>query len=112
MADWHHAPIHRFGEANTFFITGATYLKHRVWYQYWDKTLTIESSWLARLKYTYENAVHHRLVRDAKDYPWCSASWFEKSAPREFVQTVARMKTDKLKVYDPFDPAVALPPHS
>ena len=184
MSDWHHSPIHRFGDANTFFITGATYLKQhfyrsaraldslrsllfakanethcwlqawallsnhyhlvvrcemgesvrtmisrfhteaaleanrrdgikerRVWFQYWDKTLTFESSWLARLKYTHENAVHHRLVRDARDYPWCSAAWFEKSAPSQFVETVARIKTDRLKIYDPF-PAVALPPHS
>jgi len=184
MADWHHSPIHRFGDANTFFITGATYLKQqfyrsaasldslqsilfekakahdcwlqawsllsnhyhlvvrseesehirlmisrfhteaaldlnrrdgakqrRVWFQYWDKTLTFESSWLTRLRYTHENAVHHGLVRDAKDYPWCSASWFERTAPSPFVKTVARMKIDSVKVYDDFL-AVATPPHS
>jgi putative transposase len=85
--------------------------ERRVWFQYWDKTLTFEGSWLARLKYTHENAVHHGLVRDASQYPWCSASWFEKTAPPAFLKTVARMKIDTVKVYDEFE-AVATPPHS
>lgn len=85
----------------------------RVWFQYWDKTLTFEASWLARLRYTHENAVHHGLVRVATNYPWCSASWFERTGERGFVKTVQRMKIDKVKVYDPFETkAVALPPHS
>ncbi|HEX8254711.1 MAG TPA: hypothetical protein VF846_16325 [Thermoanaerobaculia bacterium] len=92
----------------------------KVWFQYWDKTLTFPGSWLARLRYTHENAVHHRLVHNAADYPWCSASTFERSAPRSFVQTVRRMKIDALKVYDDFEcggsaavmRAVATPPHS
>ena len=148
MQDWPHAPIHRFGDETTFFITGATYQKQhfyrdpaalnelqdivfakaeqhecwlqawallanhyhlvvqaedgnrirrmlnrvhteagislnahdktagrQVWFQYWDKTLTFEASWLTRLRYTHENAVHHGLVSDARKYPWCSASW-------------------------------------
>jgi putative transposase len=85
----------------------------RVWFQYWDKTLTFEASWLARLRYTHENPVHHGLVRTAKEYPWCSASWFERTARPSFVKTVQRMKIDSVKVYDPFDTkAVALPPQS
>lgn len=170
--DWHHSPIHRFGEADTFFITAGTYLKQehykrkdaldelqrilfeqaakhncwlqawsllsnhyhlvvrgenvrkmlarfhteaaialnaqdrvkgrRVWFQYWDKTLTFEGSWLARLRYTHENAVHHRIVRVASHYPWCSASWFEHSAPRKFMEVVQSIKIDRVKVYDPF----------
>lgn len=74
----------------------------RVWFQYWDKTLTFEASWLARLRYANENAVHHGLVRDARNYRWCSASWFERTAPVSFVRTVQRMKIDSLKVYDEF----------
>jgi putative transposase len=174
MFDWPHAPTHRFGDANTFFITGATYLKQhfyrdssaldelqriffveaqehgcalqawsllanhyhlvvrcddgervrkmlnrvhteasivlnardsmngrRVWFQYWDKTLTFEASWLTRLRYTHENAVHHGLVPDARRYKWCSAAWFENTASKTFVETVRRMKIDRLKVYEP-----------
>ena len=174
MKDWPHAPVHRFGDETTFFITGATYQKQhlyrapdalnelqdivfakaeqfecclqawallvnhyhlvvraedgsrirrmlnrvhteagialnargktpgrQVWFQYWDKTLTFEASWLTRLRYTHENAVHHRLVSDARNYPWCSASWFERTAPRSLAATVARMKIDRLRVYEP-----------
>ncbi len=174
MEDWPHAPIHRFGDETTFFITGATYQKQhfyrdataldelqailfakaqahgcwlqawallsnhyhlvvrsqggdnirrmlnrvhaeaaialnrrdqtagrQVWFQYWDKTLTFEASWLTRLRYTHENAVHHGLVRDARKYRWCSAGWFERTAPRTFVATVAHMKIDRLNVYEP-----------
>src|SRR6266702_717070 len=49
----------------------------RVWYQYWDKQLTFERSYLARLNYVHQNPVHHRRVLQATNYHWCSASWFE-----------------------------------
>lgn len=184
--DWHHSPLHRFGQETTFFITGATYRKEelfrepaalnllrdilmsnakehacwlqawallsnhyhlvvraevgenvrrmisrfhtesaialnrldkapgrKVWFQYWDKTLTFESSWLARLRYTHENAVHHRVVRVATEYPWCSAREFALTAPRSFVATVRRVKIDRVRVYDDFfTRAAAVPPHS
>jgi putative transposase len=74
----------------------------KVWYQYWDKTLTFERSWLARLRYTHENAVHHGIVPVATNYPWCSASWFERTAKPSFVKTVSRIKIDKVNVYDDF----------
>ena len=32
MTDWHHAPIHRFGEATHFFITAGTYLKQHFYH--------------------------------------------------------------------------------
>lgn len=48
--------------------------KRRVWYQYWDKQLTIQSSYWARLKYVHNNPVHHGVVEDAREYNWCSAS--------------------------------------
>ena len=74
----------------------------KVWYQFWDKTLTIEGSWLARLRYTNENAVHHGMVTVATDYRWCSARWFEETAGRPIVSAVSRVKIDKVKIYDPF----------
>jgi REP-associated tyrosine transposase len=76
----------------------------KVWFQFWDTQLTFEPSWLARLKYTHENAVHHGLVRNAEEYRWCSASWFASIARRSFVETVRRMKVDRLNVYDDFIP--------
>ena len=74
----------------------------RVWYQFWDTQLTFERSWLARLKYTHENAVKHGVVRDAKDYPWCSAGWFEQTAPPSFVKTLRTLKIDRVNVLDDF----------
>ena len=79
-----------------------------VWFQYRDTALTFERSWLARLRYTHENAVHHGLVRVASDYSWCSASWFERTARPAFAATVARVKIDRASVYDDFE--VAAPP--
>ena len=74
----------------------------RVWYQFRDTQLTYERSWLARLKYTHENAVHHGLVAEATNYRWCSASWFAETARPAFVETVRRMKIDALAIYDDY----------
>ena len=85
----------------------------RVWYQFFDKTLTIEASWLARLRYTNENAVHHGLVDRATDYKWCSAAHFEQNISRAFNETLRRIRLDAVRIYDDFESrAVALPPHS
>src|SRR5947207_2689127 len=51
---------------------------HKVWHNFRETRLTYERSYLARLTYTHQNAVHHRLVRVANQYPWCSAAWFER----------------------------------
>jgi putative transposase len=74
----------------------------KVWFQYWDTQLTYERSWLARLRYTHENAVHHGLVVNAEHYPWCSASWFTRTARPSFVSTVKSIKIDRVKVFDAF----------
>ena len=89
LADFHRNSTHDLGGG-------------RVWFQYWDTQLTFEASWLARMRYTHENAVHHGLVAKATDYPWCSASWFETTAKRSFIETVNRMKIDRVKVYDDY----------
>lgn len=74
----------------------------QVWFQFWDKTLTIEGSWLARLRYTNENAVHHGIVQDARTYRWCSAAWFERTAPVSFGKAVGSVKIDAVKIYDEY----------
>ena len=75
----------------------------RVWMNFRETRLTHQTSYLARLRYVNENAVHHRLVKRARDYRWCSAAWFETNAPKSFVASVARFKIDKLNVWDEFD---------
>jgi len=74
----------------------------KVWFQFRDTKLTYERSWLARLRYTHENAVHHRLVARAANYPWCSAGVFERTAPSAFVETVSRFPINRVQVYDDF----------
>ncbi len=74
----------------------------QVWWQYWDRHISFQYSYLARLNYVNQNPVRHGLVNVATQYPWCSASWFEKTATPSFYQTVASFKIDKVKVIDDF----------
>ena len=74
----------------------------QVWHNFWETKLTFEKSYLARLNYVHQNAVKHGLVQRANQYPWCSASWFERVATRSQVKTIYGFKTDKLKVLDDF----------
>jgi putative transposase len=77
----------------------------QVWHNFRETRLTYEKSYLARLKYTHHNAVHHRLVPVASQYPWCSAAWFERTATPAQVKTIYSFKTDALNVYDEYTPA-------
>ena len=74
----------------------------QVMYQFFDTALTFEKSWLARLHYVHHNPVKHGLVRNATDYPWCSAGWFEANAHPAFVKTVKSFKIDRVNVPDDF----------
>ena len=40
----------------------------KVWFQYWDTSLTYQHSYLARLNYVHNNPVKHGLVGDAENY--------------------------------------------
>ena len=75
----------------------------RVWFNFWDTKLTYQRSYFARLNYVNKNPEKHGLVKDARQYPWCSAAWFEKTAPRAMVRTVNSFKIDQVHVYDDFD---------
>src|SRR5579863_3183782 len=74
----------------------------KVWFQYWEKQVTFQKSFLARLNYVHQNAVHHGLVSRATLYPWCSAAWFERKTSTAFCQTVMRFPCDKIVVPDDF----------
>ena len=58
-----------------------------IWHNYRESEITNDKAYLARLHYVHANAVHHGLVHNAADYPWCSAAWFERT------DTPARIKT-------------------
>jgi len=76
----------------------------QVWHNFWDKQLTFEKSYLARLNYVHQNPVKHGLVRVANQYRWCSAAWFERTARPAQVKTIYGFKIDSLRVSDDFEP--------
>ena len=71
-----------------------------VWHNYWETLLTYDGAYRARLNYVHQNAVKHGLVTVANHYPWCSASWFERTASAANVKTIYGFKTDRLRVVD------------
>lgn len=76
--------------------------KRTVWFSFRDTKLTYQHSYLARLNYVHQNAVKHKLVAVASQYPWCSAAWFERVASPAQVKTIYRFKIDAVKVEDDF----------
>jgi putative transposase len=103
--DWPHAPVHRIDSHGIYMVTGATLHQlpgREVWFNFWDTKLTYERSYLARLNYVHQNAVKHRLVNVANQYPWCSAAWFERIASVSAVKTIYSFKADKLKIHDDY----------
>ena len=77
----------------------------QVWHNFWETRLSFEKSYLTRLNYVHQNAVHHGVVPAANQYRWCSAAWFEQTATRAQVATIYSFKIDRVKVYDDFDVA-------
>jgi len=77
----------------------------KVWFNYWETRLTYQKSYLARLNYTHQNAVRHGLVTSAHLYPWCSASWFERTATPAQVKAIYRFHTERLKLDDEMEVA-------
>lgn len=74
-----------------------------VWYNFWETELTFEKSYLARLNYVHQNAVHHGLVTVANHYPWCSAAWLERTATPAQVKTIYSFKIDKIKIVNDYE---------
>ena len=75
----------------------------RVWMNFRESLITHQASLMARLRYVNENPVKHGLVDVAVGYPWCSAGWFERTAPESFRKSVARFKTDRVNVEDDYE---------
>ena len=68
----------------------------KVWHNYWETKLDLPRGYFARLSYTHQNPVRHGLVAVAKDYPWCSAAWFEAETPAAMVETIYRFHSDQI----------------
>jgi len=74
----------------------------QTWHNFWDKKLTYERSYFARLNYVHQHAVNHGLVNRASNYPWCSAGWFERMATPAVVKTIYSFKIDQLQIDDDY----------
>jgi len=76
----------------------------QIWFQYWDRCLTFESSYWARLNCIHNNAVRHGLVTTASDYPFCSARLFETRMSSGFLRRLKSYRCQRVEIYDPFEP--------
>jgi len=74
----------------------------KVWHNYRETHLTYEASYYSRLHYVLQNPVKHRLVHEASQYPWCSASWFAQKATPAFQNRVKSFPCDRIKVDDDY----------
>jgi putative transposase len=74
-----------------------------IWFQYRETCLTYEGSYFTRLHYVHRNPVHHKLVREATRYPWCSAAWFEREAPRAHQKAVFSTRCEGIRIEDEFE---------
>lgn len=74
----------------------------KVWFQYWDTCLTLEKSYLSRLNYVHNNAIHHKIVTVAEQYEFCSARWFAANTDSGLRRKVASFRYDRLNVPDDF----------
>jgi putative transposase len=78
-------------------------LGRKVWHNYWDTCITLETSYYARLHYVHLNPVKHGLVESAEDYPFCSYRWFLEKADNDFRDAVMNQPIDRVDVVDDFD---------
>jgi putative transposase len=75
----------------------------QVMYQFWDRCISFDNSYYARMHYVIRNPVKHGLVMDAKDYPYCSAAWFERNNRKAFCRRVLSYKCDAVNEPDDFE---------
>ena len=72
----------------------------RLWQNFRETCLTHQHSYLARLHYVHQNAVHHKLVHHGSDYPWCSAAAFEKAVTPAWFKTITSFRYDEIAAKD------------
>jgi len=72
----------------------------RLWQNYRETLLTHQASYLARLHYVHQNAVHHKLVLIGSDWKWCSAAAFKKAVTPGWLKTIASFGYGKIAVKD------------
>jgi putative transposase len=72
----------------------------RLWQNFRETHLTHQKSYLARLHYVHQNAVHHKLVAVGSDWKWCSAARFRKTVSPAWLKTITSFKYDEIALKD------------
>ncbi len=72
----------------------------RLWQNFRETHLTHQKSYLARLHYVHQNAVHHQLVAVGSDWKWCGAGKFKKAVVPAWVETISSFKYDEIAASD------------
>ncbi|WP_052573550.1 transposase [Haloferula sp. BvORR071] len=71
-----------------------------LWHNYRETLLTHQRSYLARLHYVHQNAVHHGLVQLGSDWKWCSAAAFKKAVSPAGVKAISSFSYDEIAEKD------------
>ncbi|MCK5646082.1 MAG: transposase [Anaerolineales bacterium] len=74
----------------------------RIWHNYWDKCISSERDYLARLQYVHFNSVKHGLVENPEEDLFSSYKSFIEKSGIEFQREVFSQSTDELDVEDDF----------
>ena len=74
--------------------------RSRLWQNFRETHLTHQLSYLARLHYVHQNAVHHGLVSVGSHWKWCSASAFKEAVTPAWLKTVTRFRYDEIAKAD------------
>jgi len=72
----------------------------RLWQNFRETCLTHQPSYLARLHYVHQNAVHHKLVVRGSDWKWCSAAPFKKTVSPAWLKTITSFRYDEIAAKD------------
>lgn len=72
----------------------------RLWQNFRETRLTHQRSYLARLHYVHQNAVHHKLVAVGSDWKWCSAAEFKKAVTPAWLKTITSFRYDEIAAKD------------
>jgi putative transposase len=72
----------------------------RLWQNFRETHLTHQRSYLARLHYVHQNAVHHKLVTRGSDWKWCSAAEFKQAVTPAWLKTICSFQYDEIASKD------------
>ena len=72
----------------------------RLWQNFRETRLTHQRSYLARLHYVHQNAVHHKLVVRGSDWKWCSAAAFKAEVTTAWLKTITSFPYDEIAAKD------------